>query len=109
MNLKEVQILALEQTGRDPELVAHLKAKFKEETGRIVAQCVECDNKADVWADDPKPLCEWCYHAQECEPPATIEFYSAHLTGEGRARCTACNFVSAYWECGCELEHDCTN
>lgn len=46
---------------------------------------------------------------EECTEPApeTIEFYRTTFTGEGRARCTECEFVSAYWECACELYHDC--
>lgn len=39
--------------------------------------------------------------------PDGIEIYSARFTGEGRARCLHCNFVCGYWDCACELEHDC--
>jgi hypothetical protein len=75
--------------------------------GRILTDCTECDNKAEAWNDDPRPLCEWCSHAEECKPPKKFEFYSAHFTGEGRAKCKKCTFVSAYFECGCDLVHDC--
>lgn len=27
--------------------------------------------------------------------------------GTYRATCDNCSFVCAYWECACELEHDC--
>lgn len=27
--------------------------------------------------------------------------------GFGTANCRYCNFRSAYWECACDLEHDC--
>lgn len=49
------------------------------------------------------------YDDDVCDAPApeTIEFYRSHFGGEGRAKCTECNFVSIYWECGHELEHDC--
>ena len=43
----------------------------------------------------------------ECDTPEKIYFNRAWFSGEGRAYCHACQFVSAYWECGCELEHDC--
>lgn len=45
----------------------------------------------------------------ECsEPiPSTIDFYSSRLAGEPRAKCRECGFVSAYWECACDLEHNC--
>lgn len=49
------------------------------------------------------------YEIVECAEPApsTIEFYSSTFTGEPRAKCTECGFMSAYWECGCDLEHNC--
>lgn len=44
-----------------------------------------------------------------CDNPApkSIEFYSSRFGGNSCARCTKCQFVAVYWECGCELEHDC--
>lgn len=39
--------------------------------------------------------------------PESITFYLTAFTMEKRARCKNCNFVSAYWECACELVHDC--
>jgi hypothetical protein len=75
--------------------------------GRLLTNCSECDNKADVWADDPRPLCEFCSHAEECDPPRKIFFGNARISGEYRAYCHACQFVSAYFECGCDLQHEC--
>ena len=39
--------------------------------------------------------------------PDTIRFYNTTFTSELRATCTECEFVSMYWECNCELEHNC--
>lgn len=70
-------------------------------------QCSECTNKAETTNDNSRPLCEFCYHAQECPTPKNIEFGLSWFTAEPRARCKKCDFVSAYWECGCELQHAC--
>ena len=75
--------------------------------GRIVTRCVECENPTEVWDDDTRPLCEWCSHAEECPTPKKIYFGHARLTGEYRAYCRKCNYVSAYFECGCDLTHNC--
>lgn len=73
----------------------------------VLTECSECTNKVDAWADDARPLCDYCYHAEQCPTPKGIEFYQSRMTGEPRARCNKCEFVSAYWECGCDLLHDC--
>jgi hypothetical protein len=39
--------------------------------------------------------------------PAKIRIYSAHFTGATVAECKRCNFLSAYFECACDLEHNC--
>lgn len=73
----------------------------------------ECGNNADNYEQGETliagypPKCSECAHAEECETPKNIDFYSAWFTGEGRAKCTKCNFVSAYWECACDLSHSC--
>jgi hypothetical protein len=77
------------------------------ETKLILTDCGECTNPAEVWQNDPRPLCDYCAHAAECRPPKKMRFYSARLTGEFRAECKMCDFVSAYFECGCDLRHDC--
>jgi hypothetical protein len=50
-------------------------------------------------------------YEEECteQAPNTINFYRAPITGQGVAECTLCTFRTTYWECACELEHDCTN
>lgn len=37
----------------------------------------------------------------------TITVYRAHFTGQPVARCEACGWLCAYWECPCEWEHEC--
>ena len=39
--------------------------------------------------------------------PAKIRIYSAHITGGTVAECKRCSFLSVYFECACDLEHDC--
>lgn len=39
--------------------------------------------------------------------PKGIYFYSAHMTGGAVAQCHNCTFTCVYWECDCELEHNC--
>ena len=50
---------------------------------------------------------ETCECGEELQD--TIETYNAWLGGNFTARCTTagCNFKSSYWECGCELNHNC--
>ena len=43
-----------------------------------------------------------------CEKPETVSIESARFTGAAVATCSSCAFVSTYWECGCDLDHICT-
>lgn len=70
-------------------------------------QCTECTNTFELFQTDNYTLCEYCAHEQECPTPKKIEFYSSWMTNEPRAKCKKCTFVSAYWECGCDLTHNC--
>jgi hypothetical protein len=71
---------------------------------------------------DPLELCG--YHAQRgvqaaldaieeeeaharCEAPKSIQTSHSRITGAFIAYCKNCYFKCAYWECGCELEHNC--
>ena len=51
-------------------------------------------------------ICWECDHG--CEPvPAGVVFYEARFSGGFCARCETCGHVWAYWDCACELVHDC--
>jgi hypothetical protein len=39
--------------------------------------------------------------------PKSIRTYSAHFTGAGCAECVNCDFKSVYFECACDLLHNC--
>lgn len=54
-------------------------------------------------------IIETQYEEDECQEPApkTISFYNARFTGGAVAQCSNCRFTSVFWECNCELEHDC--
>lgn len=39
--------------------------------------------------------------------PKGINTYYAHLSGAYVASCVNCEYVCAYWECACELAHNC--
>jgi hypothetical protein len=41
------------------------------------------------------------------EMPTGVVFYRAQWVNEPRARCETCGIVWAYWDCACELVHDC--
>lgn len=71
---------------------------------RTAGKCTECKNETE---DEELALCVECEHAKDCTPSKKIEFGNAWFTGAFIAKCKKCNFVCAYWECGCELEHDC--
>jgi|688.fasta_scaffold1860513_2 DNA-directed RNA polymerase subunit RPC12/RpoP len=70
-------------------------------------ECANCSNRVEYWDDAPanSVLCEYC----DCgEPiPDGVEFYNTRITGEPRARCSHCDWVSAYWDCPCDLVHEC--
>lgn len=63
---------------------------------------------------DCTPFCDVCegnqeYEDEQCsEPlPANIEIYRATFGGHAVAKCKDCNFTSVYWDCVCELNHEC--
>lgn len=67
---------------------------------------IDMINKLDTWqSTTPAQFVE----EEECGilPPVHVDFYRTTFTGELRARCTECEFVSAYWECACDLYHVC--
>lgn len=39
--------------------------------------------------------------------PNGIRTYYAHLSGAYVASCDNCSYMCAYWDCACELAHDC--
>lgn len=39
--------------------------------------------------------------------PDGVSVGFSQFSGTYRAVCERCSFVSAYWECPCELRHDC--
>ena len=39
--------------------------------------------------------------------PEKISTYHARITGHYLASCIFCDFLSVFWECACDLEHDC--
>ena len=46
---------------------------------------------------------------EQCtEPlPANVEIYRAHFGGHAVAKCNDFDFTSVYWECACDLDHEC--
>lgn len=48
-------------------------------------------------------------HADTCEEElrAGMTIDRTRITGQPVAECAGCKFVSAYWECACDLEHNC--
>jgi hypothetical protein len=74
-------------------------------------RCVTCnqDSMRYAYLGREGYECENCY--DECTElaPESITFYSARFSGTGVAECKNCNFKSVYWECACDLFHDCND
>lgn len=43
----------------------------------------------------------------EAELRAGITISNAWITGQPVAECAGCKFTAVYWECACDLEHEC--
>lgn len=43
----------------------------------------------------------------EATTPKKIRFGYSQFGGSFNAYCDKCSFVCAYWDCACELRHDC--
>ena len=52
-------------------------------------------------------LCEWCADHEGHQTPETVDIFPAWLSGTPVASCRECGMRWGYWECGCELAHDC--
>jgi hypothetical protein len=48
---------------------------------------------------------EWCCGDSAEMPKSVTASYKTF--GGYTATCSKCNFVCGYWECACELQHDC--
>lgn len=46
-------------------------------------------------------------HTCDTELPKSVYFSNTRITGASIAECSACGFKSAYWECACDLVHEC--
>jgi hypothetical protein len=65
----------------------------------------DCGNEADNSHEEGFPdTCAECAHAEECE--TVIKKISFSRSG-AMATCKKCNYRCGYWECNCDLRHDC--
>lgn len=62
----------------------------------------ECRNVATVGG-----RCDWCAAHAECVAPRGVIVSGAWLTGVPVARCLDCGWTCAYWDCACDLDHEC--
>jgi hypothetical protein len=62
--------------------------------------CADCEEET---LDEMETYC--C--GQEATLPNGIVLTSARFTGNPIAQCEFCAYRCAYWECHCELEHEC--
>ena len=69
--------------------------------------CSTCPNRAEVHEGDTIPLCDWCAHSKECRLPRHINISQSRITGNLAAECQRCYFRASYWDCACDLGHDC--
>jgi hypothetical protein len=51
--------------------------------------------------------CVWCEGHLSCVVPAGVCVVLTQWTGGPVARCQGCGFMCGYWDCVCELSHDC--
>lgn len=61
--------------------------------------CHDCDNQLEATQ----------YEEDECQEPMpeTISVREATFTGGAVAECSDCLYRCVYWECPCDLIHDC--
>jgi hypothetical protein len=43
----------------------------------------------------------------DTKAPKKISFGFSHFGGAYLAKCSKCSFTCGYWDCACELVHDC--
>ena len=72
-----------------------------------IARC-SCSNIATDTFSTGAPACEWCVGHESCAiPSSTITTGYFGWGGEYIAKCSTCSYVCAYWDCVCELDHEC--
>jgi hypothetical protein len=65
----------------------------------------DCGNEADNSHEEGFPdTCVYCAHAEECE---TVIKKITFSSSGAMATCNKCNYRCGYWECNCDLRHDC--
>jgi hypothetical protein len=67
----------------------------------------ECGNAATDTLENGLQACEWCAAHDRHVAPLSIATGYSQFGGEYIATCALCDYVCAYWDCGCELAHDC--
>jgi hypothetical protein len=77
-------------------------------SAETVARLCDCGNDADNYQEEGIPdTCSDCAHEAQCEPLKKITFTSGYLSGQPVAACKKCQYKCVYWECNCDLRHDC--
>jgi hypothetical protein len=69
----------------------------------------ECGNVATDTLENGTPACEWCAAHNGHVAPLSISTGYSQFGGAYIATCALCDYVCAYWDCACELEHDCVD
>ena len=69
----------------------------------------ECGNVATDELENGSPACEWCATHDVHVAPLSITTGYSQFGGAYIATCALCDYVCAYWDCACELEHDCVD
>jgi hypothetical protein len=74
-------------------------------SAETVTRLCDCGNDADNPHEEGfRDTCAECAHAEECE--TVIKKITFGRNG-AMATCKKCNYRCAYWECNCDLRHDC--
>jgi len=51
--------------------------------------------------------CEWCEAHEDCRTPAGVRVGRSHMAGTAIAWCEGCGMRWGYWDCACDLAHEC--
>ena len=75
----------------------------------LIGTCRKCEQNDPTYRYDDCPNDDIDDYNEGCVAPDSISTGHAHFSGAYVATCNLCDYVCAYWDCACELEHDCVD
>jgi hypothetical protein len=87
------------------ELTAALEASDAHATDEaLIGTCRKCEQDDYTYRYEDCPKND--LHEGHVAPDSVSTGYT-HFSGAYVATCNLCDYVCAYWDCPCELEHEC--